>query len=160
MTGLTTLYHLPYPETSDELEDALTTIPQDLAEAIESTISGFGGIASPTSWVSVGGGGGAPAFATNWGNPGAGNPTVQYRKVGNMLFLRGLALRSTSTATSPSTIFTLPSGFRPLTNLLFPCATSAGYARLQVNSDGTVKIEQATTAGQGIALQLPVIWLD
>jgi hypothetical protein len=61
-------------------------------------------------WIVVGDPG-APAFQNSWASL-AGQFPVAFRRVGNMVFLRGFL----NAGTSPSVAFTLPSGYRPATN--------------------------------------------
>jgi hypothetical protein len=80
-------------------------------------------------WVNV-------TFNTGWGNTGGGNQTCQYKKVGDLVFLRGLATRSSGSAT---TMFTLPSGFRPASADRYPALTdSGGHAAVTIDASGNV----------------------
>jgi hypothetical protein len=151
MVANTPLYSLPYPTTGDTYSEALMGIPEDLAVAVESTIAGFGGIAAPGSWVTVGAGGGAPAFATGWGNYGAPFNTVQYRKVGVRVYLRGLAI-SASNRAADDPVFTLPAGFRPLGQLMFTAIQSNGQYRVDVKTAGDVTIPAAAASGVFVSL--------
>jgi hypothetical protein len=59
-----------------------------------------------------------------------------YRKVGSIVFLRGLL---TSTAATAGTAFTLPAGYRPAgVTRLFGAHADSGFARYDVSSDGRV----------------------
>lgn len=158
MTANTPTYGWPYPTGPDRLDTTLTETIRNGLLAIESTLTGWGGIAAPGAWHSVGAAG-EPAFGANWSNYGGTFDTVQYRKVGSQLFIRGLALRSSSTSGADSTIFTLPAGFRPLKDTFFPAEIGAA-GRVQVKSGGPVTIFNAIAAGSYVALWLPPIWLD
>lgn len=80
----------------------------------------------------------APSFNTGWGNL-AGYQAVRYKKVGDFVFLRGMAIRNSG---SNTTIFTLPSGFRPAADEFFICMSNSNtLARVRVNSSGTVVME-------------------
>jgi hypothetical protein len=57
-----------------------------------------------TAWTAV-------TFGTGWSNYNNGYQAVQYKKFGNLVFLRGLATSSTWSSTSPICI--LPAGYRP-----------------------------------------------
>lgn len=62
---------------------------------------------TPSAWT-------APTFQnsfTSWGSP---YQAVQYRKVGDVVHLRGLVNATNGTAGNP--MFTLPAGFRPTMN--------------------------------------------
>lgn len=90
------------------------------------------GSSGTTAWTAV-------TFQNSWANFGAGYASCAYRKVGDMVQLRGLAtggLRDT-------TIFTLPTGYRPPATLLFPNVNGDGGAgilvgRLDVETSGAV----------------------
>lgn len=159
MTGATPAYGLPYPTASDRLDAAVTTIPQSLATQIESTLQGWGGIAAPGAWVSIGAAG-APAFGAGFGNFGGGFSAVQYRKVGSQLFIRGLIVTNTAQA-ADAAMFTLPVGFRPLASQLFTTQRAAGLLRLDVTAAGKVSCPAtALNAADFVSLFLPPIWID
>ena len=81
------------------------------------------GLASPSAWTGV-------TYAANWVNMGGAFQTVQYRKVGDIVYLRGTATKSGSAATV--TAFTLPVGFRP------PAKITVGSGNITVDSAGVV----------------------
>lgn len=127
-----------------------------------------------SGWVTVGGGGGAPAFTNGWGNLGGGHQGAQFKKVGNQVFLRGMVGGGTFTAS----VFTLPAGYRPpatyaLTVLIQNATTnnaSAGTAHthtinhsacfFQVNTDGTLgNVSGHITAGY-LSLNNISFWVD
>lgn len=65
----------------------------------------------------------------------------QYRKIGNIVYLRGL-LNATTDASG--TIATLPAGYRPLGYFVrFPCSLNqTEYANVQVNANGVINDHQ------------------
>lgn len=77
----------------------------------------------------------APSFNTGWGNYGYGEQPAQYKKVGDLVFLRGLVTRSSG---SQTTIFTLPSGYRPSAYTRFAQPSDTGYGRIDVGTYGDV----------------------
>jgi hypothetical protein len=83
-----------------------------------------------TSWAGL-------SFGSGWGNYGGGYYNGHYKKVGDLVFLRGLVARSSGSGT---TIATLPSGFRPSSRSLFGVLTSAlsGSDRVDVDSNGDI----------------------
>lgn len=91
-------------------------------------------------------------FLNSWFNYAAGFQTVQYRLVGDMVQVRGLARKDSAGAANES-IFQLPSGLRPPSREFFPCIASGfGGAsntaiRVNVASDGTVYPTDAPVAG-------------
>lgn len=129
MPGLTPLYLLPYPIASDPLDDAVSVTPQQLAEAVESALAGFGGIASPGSWQ-------VPSFGTGWADFGAAQEAVRYRKVGTHVYGVGLAKR---TSGSGGTIYTLPVGFRPTRQMFRPTMVNGATAgALTIDTTGVI----------------------
>lgn len=90
----------------------------------------------PTVWTAV-------TFTNGWANFGGGYQTAQYRKIGDMVYVRG-TISGGAVATSP---FTLPAGFRPPAVMQFPAAIFAGSRTLiviQINSAGVVTIYDNT----------------
>lgn len=138
MPDLTPLYSFPYPTGTDRLDEAVSTIPQALAEEVESTIAGFGGIASPGSWQ-------APTLLVG-ANIGGGFRVTEYRKIGVVVYLRGV-LGFGGGVSSGTTLFTLASGYRPTETETFLIRSSAGNAWLDVQTDGDVVLQ--TTLGVG-----------
>lgn len=73
---------------------------------------------------------------------------VQFRKIGDIVYLRGLAARVLGSVTSGDLVFTLPAGFCPPANLAFtaePHATLTAKHRVDISS--TCNVNVATTAG-------------
>jgi hypothetical protein len=94
----------------------------------------------PGAWQQVNGGVG---FAAGWSDFGAGYRPVKYRinENGDVEF-DGAATNGAS-VTSPSTIFTLPSGYRPSANVaisLTLAATTAAARFLNVAPTGVVDV--------------------
>jgi hypothetical protein len=151
MPGATPVYGLPYPISTDRLDDAITTIPEDLALAVESTIASFGGIAAPGAWQTP------AAFGTSWSDYGAGQEAVRYRKVGQEVIGVGLAKR---TAGAVTTIYTLPVGFRP-TRQTFRTTVIHGatVGALQIDTTGVITAPSAYVNGNHIPVYFS-FWLD
>ena len=59
---------------------------------------------------------------------------AMYRKIGNMVFLRGLV----KNGTAGSVIYTLPVGYRPTVRMLFIVDATGGYGRLDIDPNGSV----------------------
>lgn len=75
----------------------------------------LGKIATITSaWITVGAAG-APAFGAGWSNFGSGYNPAGFRRVGDMVQLRGTVNSAGGGGTS-TTIFTVPVGYRPANN--------------------------------------------
>lgn len=109
--------------------------------------AGYGYIASDSAFIIMDGGrvnftneiGGAwanaPSFNTGWGNYGGGEQVAQYKKVGDLVFLRGLVARSSG---SQTTICTLPSGYRPPAYTRFRQSSNTGDGQIEVAPTGEI----------------------
>ena len=86
------------------------------------------------AWTEVLGGVG---FQNSWVNYGGGASTAGYRKVGKTVYLKGLV----KTGNNATTIFTLPSGYRPTNTVSF---ASVGHSVTDVQG---LQIFQVTSAG-------------
>ena len=73
------------------------------------------------------------ALLNGWTQSG-GWQTVQYRKVGDMVHIRGSA--TGGPATSGSVVLNLPAGFRPPAQLSFPTEGGANFRWFLINSSG------------------------
>lgn len=94
----------------------------------------------------------APTLLNSWTNYGAGFQACQYRRVGDVVQIRGLIQSGTST------IFTMPTGFRPPAILMFrqECATYKG-CRVDVNTGGSVILSGYDTGGSNAYVSLDAI---
>ncbi len=93
---------------------------------------------------------GLTTYAANWADFGSTYRGVQYKKFGDIVFLTGLAARSTSTSTSGNSIITgIPTALRPQTNkdVILNLMTSIGTVRADVNSAGNIVLYGAIPAG-------------
>lgn len=116
-----------------------------------------------TSWAElpygepwhVVGAAGEPAFQSSLTNFGAPWDTVAFRKVGDVVYLRGLAKFTGSQATNP-VIFTLPVGYRPSGDRMFACVGLAGpqFVRVEVSPSGPVLAAGTFNTGQYVSLNL------
>lgn len=77
----------------------------------------------------------APTFNTGWGNYGGGEQVAQYKKFGDIVMLRGLVARSSG---SQTTIFTLPSGYRPPAYSRFRQSSNTGDGQIDVAPTGEI----------------------
>jgi len=98
---------------------------------------------STSDWTGV-------TFATGWGNL-SGAQAVEYRKIGDIVYLRGTAERTSGSGT---TIFTLPSGYRPPAQLRFAnrsrWSNSLGEisSRMTISAAGVVSMTGAIVNGE------------
>jgi len=77
-----------------------------------------------------------PAFENSWVNYGTTFDTAAYYKDAlGIVHVKGLVKSGTATAA----IFTLPTGYRPASTLLFVCVDGTNLAnRVDVDADGTI----------------------
>jgi len=87
----------------------------------------FGGVVG-TGWDGL-------SFGSGWANYGGAYQTGQVKKVGDVVFLRGLVYRFTGSGT---TIATLPAGYRPPARCLVGVHTNTGLGRIDILTDGTI----------------------
>lgn len=114
------------------------------------TVSGGNGTFTGTlsaaglgSWSSL-------SFGTGWGNYGGGYAACEYRKFGDLVMVRGLALLSSGTG---ATIGTLPSGYRPTSGTIINVlATSGGYQRVDVTTAGAINVVGGATTSMWVAI--------
>ena len=94
---------------------------------------------SGTAWVEVTcpGAWTAPTFQNSWVNYDGVEP-AQYRKVGDIVELRGLVKNGTVGETTA--IFTLPTGFRPPKRVRIPIVANSVFAWISVGTDGVVGV--------------------
>lgn len=86
---------------------------------------------------------------TNFVAFGGGFQTPQYKRVGNLVYLRGLIGRTTSTAVAGFTAAILPVGARPLATVLYEQHISGARCRVDVNNVGFVICQDAAIAVGG-----------
>ena len=78
--------------------------------------------------------------------PHSGQQITQYRRVGKQVFLRGIFLGEGITINNP--IAVLPEGFRPSQRIMKLLPNNSGYDRLEIETDGTIKIAWSTMPEQ------------
>lgn len=93
----------------------------------------------PTAWT-------APAFLNGWANIGGAFQVAQYRRVGDVVELRGVI----AGGTIGLACFQLPVGFRPPANVNFACESAAAHGAFAVTATGNV----VTTAGSNAAFSV------
>lgn len=84
-------------------------------------------VVAPTAWTNV-------IFQNSWVNYGSGEQNIQYRKIGDVVYLRGV-MKSGGLST---VAFTLPTGFRPIASLAFAVSSAGAFGNLSVYSTGEV----------------------
>lgn len=92
------------------------------------------------SWINY-----SPTIGGDWEQAG-------YRKIGDIVYVRGLVRGGTL----PSTVFTLPTGYRPPKPVLFATDADSAHARIDANPDGRVYVQAA--AGNGYLSLSPMFF--
>jgi len=89
------------------------------------------------------------AFENSWTNFGGGWAPAAYRRVGDMVEVRGLI--TGGTVGSTANVFTLPTGYRPIKRFIFPIDTNpAVNGRLEVRPDGGIRIHDGSNVYAGL----------
>jgi hypothetical protein len=86
----------------------------------------------------------APTFLNSWTNFGAPYNLAKYRKVGDMVQLRGLIAGGTVGTGTP--FFLLPTGFRPPAASVHVVVSNNLFGRINVNADGNCVVEVGNNA--------------
>ena len=87
---------------------------------------------------------------THFGSPYG---DVQYRKIGNIVNIQGLV--NANSASNQSTIFTLPSGYRPSLRLIFAQANAnTSITRLDIDTNGDVIAQLMTNNASWTSLAI------
>lgn len=131
----------------------ITALPDKLMRLIDSIID-------LESWHTVGGGG-EPAFAATWAHTfgsGSGQQPAQFRINGSgEVSLRGSV---TATTMAGTTIYTLPTGYRPSETVGFACPKldgSSDVVPVYVTSAGAVIVGDAALVGTTVRINLAPI---
>lgn len=99
-----------------------------------------------TAWTS-------PTMQNSWVAYGAPFGGAEYRKVGDMVQIRGVIKSGSTTAT----MFTLPAGYRPPYRVQFACAAGGGaYGSFAVDPDGTVVHQVGSNASMALQCMFSV----
>lgn len=91
---------------------------------------------TPSTWV-------VATMLNGWSYFGGGYSLVSYRKMGDVVQMRGVAKGGTIGAPSASMLL-LPSGFRPPAAMMFAVIAGNTLGRINVNSDGNCYCEIGT----------------
>lgn len=94
-------------------------------------------VAKPEAWTAV-------TWQNSWTDY-AGFQSVQYRKVGDMVQVRGVG--APGTTTSGTTVFTLPTGYRPPATVMTAQASGSGvFGRVDFQANGAVRFFNGSAA--------------
>lgn len=100
--------------TAADLNAMLTSISNNTATiaALQAAVTALQAATLDSGWINVAGGVG---FAGTWTNFAGGWDVAAYRKIGKVVYLKGLV----AGGAVGSTIFTLPAGYIPAANIMF-----------------------------------------
>lgn len=93
----------------------------------------------PTPWAAV-------SFLSGWNNYGQGFQTCQYRKIGDVVYLRGLMTGGAMAQFA----FVLPSGFRPPARIQIVTQASGAFAWFSIDNAGNMNPENGSPAAYNI----------
>ena len=82
-----------------------------------------------TTWAGV-------SFGTSWSDYGSGFQACQYKKVGDLVFLRGVANSGAASWTTYPVIGTLPAGYRPAAKLRQAVDGNGAHVRIDILTNG------------------------
>lgn len=116
-----------------------------IADALDTIVAAIGA----TPWTAL-------PFAANWANFGGVYQTAGYRKIGDVVELRGVVTRSPG-AVPPQTIATLPAGYRPPASVVANALQGANLYELTIGTDGTVKVTASPGAAAVTIVSFPGI---
>lgn len=135
--------YIGYPSVTD---DAFQ-LRAEKGPLVLSSATDYVSISEFAPWTNV-------TFQNSWGNYGSPFQECQYRKIGDIVYVRGLVQR-TGGHTTAHTIFTLPSGYRPASGgytmySQWASGTFSGVGgqaarRINVYSNGAVTPNEAST---------------
>lgn len=105
----------------------------------------------------------SPSLPANWVNFPAFQG-ARYRRIGNLVHIQGLVRKDVSASAAQALLFTLPAGFRPPAALLFASTYYNGVshqpARIDVETDGDVRVFESIPAAGYVSLNLPPFSID
>lgn len=118
-----------YPDQKDKYNARILELGKRVAKLERSM-----GKVLPGPWTNF-------VFGSNWTNYGSGFQTCQWRKVGDVVELRGLATLVTPGTGGTSIITVFPVGARPAMTLLFPTIMGEPnqICRIDVNNSGNLQ---------------------
>ncbi len=111
---------------------------QGLQAALDDKVSG-----SPGTWQDL-------VLASGWTLYATGYTTPQCRKLTNGLIeVKGIIKKSTALVAN-EVMVTLPVGYRPTEIMLIATYASSGTSRLQIETNGAIKVLSGNNGGVGI----------
>lgn len=148
-----------YTDLSDDVEfddgDAFWTVGSERVYESSGSAARLGANADiatrsgDVSWTNVGPGG----FAGTWVDFGGVFQVAQYRKVGDVVQVRGFV----KSGTIGTAVFTLPTGLRPPADLLFATVSNSLFGTIYVTSAGAFTANTGSNASFSINCQFSTI---
>ena len=78
------------------------------------------------------------SYGSGWGDYSGAFAGGSYKKVGDVVFLRGMVVRSSGSST---TIGTLPSGYRPVKTEIIDIASNNAFGVVTINTSGIITLD-------------------
>ena len=103
-------------------------------------------IKGPDHWHYVGETG-EPAFENSWVNEAATNAARFMKNAAGVVHIQGVV----QNGTIGQDVFTLPIGYRPDKNLWFSQVSNNAFAKMVINTDGTIEPASGNNANYSIA---------
>jgi hypothetical protein len=125
----------PIPASNISFAPVGAITATDVQSAINTT--------APTAWIRLN-----TLLINGWVDYGAPFGPAFYRKIGDMVYMRGLI------QTGNGIICTLPAGYRPPYETILHCPCQTGSAEVRVTTGGALSIPWASTGA------LPSTWLS
>lgn len=113
----------------EAIQHALGLNPSGADATVAAALAALAGryVSVPTAWVGV-------TFTGTWVNFGAPYANCEYRKIGDMVYTRGVC----KSGTINTALFTLPAGFRPPLDLLVPTTANLLPCWATIQANGVV----------------------
>lgn len=121
----------------------------DRLKTVETQIQNKQDIIDETEWANM-------VLENDWENYGGSFDVASYKKIGNLVILRGLV----KGGTTKTTIFTMPTGFRPSAAKIIPATSSSGNTvELRVEKSGDVHVNSGTLSSW-VSLDSVIYYVD
>jgi hypothetical protein len=90
------------------------------------------------SWTSV------SSFGSGWDNAGSPYAVAQYKKIGDLVMMRGMVIRNSGSGTL---ILTLPDGYRPTYDIGgFAVTATSAYAAISIGTNGQINLSVGSSS--------------
>lgn len=124
----------------ENIYDDVAQLQADVAQ-LQSDVSDLQAQESDSGWVNL-------TLNSGWSMDNYAAEVPQYRKIGNIVYLRGLV---NATALAGNVIATLPVGYRPAGYFnRFACALNQGeFVMIQINANGQINDYAKGGSGRG-----------